>query len=135
MHRGAPLIRQKPKDLAAAGIQWVPRTTGTDGGVPVLADGRRLEVSNVIWCTGFTPGMSWLDRPIFDADGEPRHERGLVPEEPGLSFVGLHFLYSMSSTMIHGVGRDAERIAKAIAARSSARAPRERRSSAVAAML
>jgi len=31
--------------------------------------------------------------------------------------VGLHFLYAFSSTMIHGVGRDARRVAEAIAAR------------------
>ncbi len=41
--------------------------------------------------------------------------RGVVRDEPGLYFVGLHFLYAMSSTMIHGVGRDAEYVAKAIA--------------------
>jgi putative flavoprotein involved in K+ transport len=40
-----------------------------------------------------------------------------VPDEPGLYFVGLHFLYSLSSTMIHGVARDAERIADTIQAR------------------
>ncbi len=124
--QGAPLIRQKPKDLAAAGIQQVPRTTGTKGGLPVLADGRVLEVTNVIWCTGFKPGVPWLDRPVFEPDGEPRHHRGLVPDEPGLSFVGLHFLYSMSSTMIHGVGRDAERIASAVAARQPAPSPAAR---------
>ena len=45
------------------------------------------------------------------SDGEPVHERGVVPGEPGLYFVGLHFLYAMSSTMIHGVGRDAEHVA------------------------
>ncbi|HSB53373.1 MAG TPA: hypothetical protein VLD58_03420, partial [Gemmatimonadales bacterium] len=32
-----------------------------------------------------------------------------------LGFVGLHFLYAMSSGMIHGVGRDAEYLADAIA--------------------
>jgi putative flavoprotein involved in K+ transport len=77
--------------------------------------------------------MSWLDRPVFEADGEPRHLRGLVAEEPGLSFVGLHFLYSMSSTMIHGVGRDAERIASAIAARKGATEPVSRRPAPLAA--
>jgi putative flavoprotein involved in K+ transport len=52
--------------------------------------------------------------PIFDEKGDPRHDRGVVAEAPGLYFVGLHFLYSLSSTMIHGVGRDAERIARTI---------------------
>jgi putative flavoprotein involved in K+ transport len=42
-----------------------------------------------------------------------------VTSHPGLYFVGLHFLYAFSSTMIHGVGRDAERIASHVAARAS----------------
>jgi putative flavoprotein involved in K+ transport len=41
----------------------------------------------------------------------------VVEDVPGLYFVGLKFLYSVSSEQIHGVGRDAARIADAIAAR------------------
>ena len=112
--QGGPLIRVKPKDLAAAGVQRVPRTAGARDGRPVLEDGRVLDVANVIWCTGFHPGLSWVDLRVFDGHGEPVHERGIVAREPGLNFVGLHFLYAMSSTMIHGVSRDAEHIVKAI---------------------
>ena len=84
----------------------------------MLDDGRVLDVTNVVWCTGFHPGFSWIDLPVLGVGGdEPMHERGLVPREPGLYFVGLAFLYSFSSIMIHGVGRDAERIAAAIAFR------------------
>ena len=114
--KGGPLIRVKPKDLAAAGVERVPRTLGVKNGLPVLEDGRVLEVANVIWCTGFHPGFSWIDLPVLK-DGEPVHHRGVVADAPGLYFVGLHFLYAMSSTMIHGVGRDAEHIAGTIAAR------------------
>jgi putative flavoprotein involved in K+ transport len=117
--RGGPLIRVKPEDLVAAGVERAPRVTGVRDGKPVLADGRTLDVTNVIWCTGFTPGLSWIDlpNPVYGADGEPLHDGGIVPREPGLYFVGLHFLYSLSSTMIHGVERDAERIADTIRAR------------------
>ena len=114
---GGPLIRQRPKELLAAGVRRVGRTTGVRDGQPVLADGTVLPVANVIWCTGFHPGMSFLDIPVLDAAGEPVHERGLVEAHPGLYFVGLHFLYALSSTMIHGVARDAERIVRAIAER------------------
>ena len=38
--------------------------------------------------------------------------------EPGLYFVGLHFLHAFSSTMIHGIARDAKRIVDAIGLRS-----------------
>jgi putative flavoprotein involved in K+ transport len=54
---------------------------------------------------------------VFDEHGEPKQTRGVVPNEPGLYFVGPHFLYSASSTMIHGIGRDAARVAEAIARR------------------
>jgi putative flavoprotein involved in K+ transport len=116
---GGPLIRVKPKDLAAAGVERVPRMAGVEGGLPVLDDGRVLEVANVIWCTGFDPGFEWIDLPVFEGE-EPLHESGIVPSEPGLYFVGLHFLHALSSAMIHGVGRDAERIARHIAARAPA---------------
>ncbi|HEX3234018.1 MAG TPA: NAD(P)-binding domain-containing protein [Gemmatimonadales bacterium] len=115
--RGAPLIRVKPKDLAAAGVERVPRTVGTKNGLPVLEDGRVLEVTNVIWCTGFHPGFSWIDLPVLEQDGEPVQYRGVVTDQPGLYFVGLHFLYAMSSTMIHGAERDAKHVADAIASR------------------
>jgi putative flavoprotein involved in K+ transport len=115
--KGGPLIRTRPRELAAAGIERVARVSGVKNGVPVLEDGRTLEPANVVWCTGFHPGFSWIDLPVFDSDGEPKQERGMAIGEPGLYFVGLHFLYAFSSTMIHGVGRDADRVAATIAAR------------------
>lgn len=119
MREGTPLIRIKPKDMKAAGIQRVPRVTGVRDALPLLEDGRVLNVTNVIWSTGFHPGFDWIKLPVH-GDHEPSHEKGIVAEEPGLYFVGLHFLYSMSSSMIHGVGRDAARIVKHLASRKPA---------------
>lgn len=123
--QGNPLIRVKLRDLAALGVERVPRITGVRDGQPLLDDGRTLDVSNVIWCTGFHPGLSWIDLDVFADDGRPKQERGVASGVPGLYFVGLHFLYSMSSSMIHGVGRDAGHVAHAVAtalARESERA-------------
>ncbi|MEO8292053.1 MAG: NAD(P)-binding domain-containing protein [Actinomycetota bacterium] len=111
----APLIRVKPKDLVAAGVERVPRVVGVKDGLPLLEDGRALEVANVVWCTGFGPGFSWIDLPVLGEQEEPLHERGIVATQPGLYFVGLKFLYSATSDTITGVGRDAERVAKHIA--------------------
>jgi putative flavoprotein involved in K+ transport len=116
LHSGEPLVRTKPRDLVAAGIKRVPRVVRIEGGLPVLEDGRVLDVSNVIWCTGFNSGFSWIDLPVFDANGDAKHDSGVVASEPGLYFVGLKFLYAASSAAIHGVGRDAARIAGRIGA-------------------
>jgi putative flavoprotein involved in K+ transport len=110
--RGIPLGRVRRKDLAAAGIERVPRMSGTRKGFPVLEDGRVLEVSNVIWCTGLTPHHDWIDLSLPTNNGVPIHDRGVVEACPGLYFVGLPFLYSLSSALVlvGGVGRDAEYI-------------------------
>ena len=109
-----PLVRVKPQDLVNAGIERVSKVVGVRDGRPLLADDRVLNAKNVIWCTGYHPGFSWIDLPIFGADGQPMHESGIVTQVPGMYFVGLHYLYSMTSATVVGVGRDAERVAKAI---------------------
>jgi putative flavoprotein involved in K+ transport len=108
LSKGAPLVRVKPKDLVAAGVERVVRIGGVKNGRPVTEDGRVLEVNNVIWCTGYRPGFSWIDLPILGERQEPIHERGVVSSEPGLYFVGLHFLYSLGSETLPGHKRDAK---------------------------
>jgi putative flavoprotein involved in K+ transport len=120
LSHAAPLVRAKPKDLAAAGIERVPRVVGVRDGRPLLEDQGVLEVANVIWCTGFGPDFSWIDLPVL-GEQEPLHHRGIVANEPGLYFVGLFFLYAMSSGFLPGVGRDAEHIAKHITSREPTR--------------
>lgn len=120
--QAAPLVRVKPKTLLAAGVERVPRVAGVRDGKPMLADGRVLDVNSVIWCTGYKPGFSWINLPIFDERGRPKHESGIVREIPGMYFVGLHYLYAMSSATLLGVGRDAERIVKEVARRPTAAA-------------
>lgn len=109
--RAGPVVRVKPKDLLTAGIERVPRVVGVENGLPVVGDGRRLDVANVIWCTGFRPNFCWIDLPVFGSEEypvEPRHRRGIVHDMPGLYFVGLFFLYALSSSLLGGVGRDAK---------------------------
>lgn len=121
---GLPLARVRPADLLAAGVERIhARTVGVRNGLPVLDDGRALDVTNVIWCTGFQPDFGWINLPIFDADGEPRHERGVVATAPGLYFIGLFFLSAVTSSLVGGVGRDAAYITGQIALRASMELP------------
>jgi putative flavoprotein involved in K+ transport len=115
---GGPNVWVKRSDLSDRGVERVlDRVTGVQHGRPVLADGRELEVANVVWCTGFRQVFDWIDLPIFGTDGWPREMRGVVPEAPGLLFCGLAFQYAFSSTVLPGVGRDAAYVAKQIEAR------------------
>lgn len=120
-----PLIRRRTKDLAAAGIERVPRVVGVSDGLPVFEDGRTLDVPNVIWCTGYRYEFSWIDLPAFQTDGEPIHTRG-VSREPGLYFVGLSFQYSATSEVLPGRGRDADFVVDHLVSRSRSTRERER---------
>ena len=117
--RGIPLGRVRRSDIAAAGIERVPRTAGVLDGYPVLEDGRVLDVTNVIWSTGFIADFSWIDLPVFTENGYPMHKRGVVQSQPGLYFMGLLFLDTLSSALVGGVGRDAAHIACQIETRRS----------------
>ena len=108
----APLVRVKPKDLEAAGAHRVGKITGARDGRPVTEEGEVLDVRNVIWCTGYRPGFSWIDLPVFGDHQEPTHDRGVVGSEPGLYFVGLHFLYAAASDTVTGMPRDVRHVMK-----------------------
>jgi putative flavoprotein involved in K+ transport len=85
----------------------------------VLEDGRILDVATVVWCTGFACDFAWIDLPVFDEDGMPLHARGVVRSEPGLYFLGLYFLYGLSSQLVGGAARDAEHVVADIASHAT----------------
>lgn len=115
---GGPLIRYKNADLRDVGVDRIEgRMVGTQDGLPELDDGRVLEVTNVVWATGFRQDFGWIKLPIVGEDGWPREERGVVPDAPGLYFVGLAFQYSFGSMLFVGVGQDAEHVAGHLAGR------------------
>ena len=62
------------------------------------------------------PGFSWIDLPVF-VDGHLQHDRGVVASQPGLYFVGLHFLHALWSGQIQCMGRDAKHTVEMIAKR------------------
>jgi len=112
----SPLIRLTESDLLAAGIERAPRTQDVSDGQPRLADGRVLDVAAVVWATGYRSDYSWIELPIFDADGYPVHHRGVIAGQPGLYFLGLPFQHTLVSEMIAGEVFDAGYVAEQIAA-------------------
>lgn len=112
--RGTPLGRIRRQTLAEAGIELTPRVSGIHAGKPQLEDHRGLPVEAVIWATGFQPDYKWIHLPVFDENGYPRHTRGVVPDAPGLYFLGLQFQTSIRSSLLGGVGTDACYIVKQI---------------------
>lgn len=113
--KGTPLVRVTPEALAQAGVRRVPKLAGVRRGLPV-AEGL-LDVESVLWCTGYSREWPWLKLPVLDSNGSPRHHRGVVEGEPGLYFLGLPFLYAPPSSLIGGVGFDAEHVVDVISQR------------------
>jgi putative flavoprotein involved in K+ transport len=119
---GGPLLRVKRAHLDAAGVERTEsRVAGVRDGMPLLDDGRVLDVASVVWCTGFGKDVGWIDMPVLGEDGWPEQDRGAAAGIPGLYFVGLPFLYAFTSMLTGGVGRDGARVAAQIAARAEAK--------------
>jgi putative flavoprotein involved in K+ transport len=117
-HGGDALIGIPERALTDAGVVRVGRLTEVRGGLPVCPGDRRGEVLQprvVVWCTGFAPDYSWIDLPVLDERGAPRHRRGVATDAPGLYFVGLRFQHRMTSSLLGGVGADATFVAEQVA--------------------
>ncbi len=67
-------------------------------------------VSTVIWCTGFTGDLSWVQAPIRDDHGFPRHS-GCASPIPGMWFIGFPWLTRRRSGILHGIPADANTVA------------------------
>jgi putative flavoprotein involved in K+ transport len=113
---GDALIGLPERVLSGAGVTRVGRVTGERGGLPVCVD-EVLQPRIVLWCTGFSADYGWIDLPVFDERGRPRHYRGVSADVPGLFFAGLRFQHRLSSSLIGGVGADAAVTAEQIARR------------------
>ncbi|MDF2997941.1 MAG: family flavin-dependent oxidoreductase [Xanthobacteraceae bacterium] len=77
-------------------------------------------ITSIVWCIGFKPDFRWLDAPVFNGSGHPKHRRGVTSEE-GIYFIGLPWLHTWGSGRFGSVGRDAEFIVSHMAERMDAR--------------
>ena len=121
-------------DTAYAGFLSAAREFAAHGAADDLADdeladhaGRPAAVSEVgsldlgserictiIWATGYAYDFGWVKAPVLDDAGRPVQRRG-VTRTPGLYFLGLHWMHTIKSGLLSGVGNDAEYLADHIA--------------------
>lgn len=111
---GDLVLRPTYKKMIKAGVKRVGRTVGVKNNLPLLDNGNTLDVRNIVWCTGFRHNFKWINLDIFDDSGYPLHNRGIIGKLPGIYFLGLHFQHTISSSLLGGVGKDAEFIANHI---------------------
>lgn len=78
----------------------------------------RSNITAVVWATGFRSDFGWVDVPVFDPRGRPRHQRGVSPLK-GLYFLGLPWLHTWGSARFSGVAADAEYLGGVIAERAA----------------
>jgi len=67
----------------------------------------------VIWTTGFRPDYGWVHADVCDDMGFPIQTDGRT-KVPGLYFMGVHFMRKLKSSILHGVGEDAQVVAEQI---------------------
>jgi putative flavoprotein involved in K+ transport len=101
------LIEKKDMDLSEDDQPELH--AGYDTEVITELDLNTAGITSVIWATGYNYGFSWIDFPVFDDVGYPVTERGIT-DQPGLYFVGLHFLHTRESGLLSGVGADAAHV-------------------------
>ena len=102
-----------PLDPAARKIEPDPDCVTN----PILSlDLAEAGITSIIWATGYSADYSWLkiDAGAFDAQGKPRHHRG-VSVEPGIYFLGLPWQSRRGSSFVWGVWHDAKHLADRIA--------------------
>ncbi|MDI2036773.1 flavin-containing monooxygenase [Paenarthrobacter nitroguajacolicus] len=104
--------------IAAAGLDAPEQSpVPEDDWLPVepvqvnLAD---AGITAVLWASGYKLDFAFADLPLVDEWGYPKHARG-VAEIPGLFVVGLPWLTRHYSSIVGGVGLDAEYVAGRVA--------------------
>lgn len=79
---------------------------------PLAWPGRKKGI--VVWCTGFRNTYPFLPADALDEQGTPLQQSGQSTVYNDLFFLGLPNLLRPNSSLVGGVGRDAERIVKLI---------------------
>ena len=73
-------------------------------------DVAKEDIGTVIWTSGYRPDYGWVKVPVFDEMGFPMQTDGRS-KVPGLYFMGVHWMRKGKSSILYGVGEDAEVVA------------------------
>jgi putative flavoprotein involved in K+ transport len=110
------LIGSTPRRMRRRyGVELHGRAVSADGTTVRFDDGGQVDVTGVVWATGFRVDHSWIDLPVFDAGGRLIHRRG-VTQTPGLYFIGMYWQHTRGSALLGWVKDDAEYLAERIEA-------------------
>jgi putative flavoprotein involved in K+ transport len=120
-------LRARPEGIVSGDLARLRSFANVEfiGQALAVQDGNRLQgrhgltppLQAVVWATGYGPAFDWIQVPVFDAAGEPEHERGLTAA-PGLAFLGLPWLSTRSSALMGGAGADARHVVEALLKRT-----------------
>jgi putative flavoprotein involved in K+ transport len=110
------------RELAAQGAaeDLADDQPGDRAGPPVAVreagslDLARERIGTIIWATGYAYDLGWVKAPVLDTAGRPLQRRGIT-RTSGLYFLGLHWMHTIKSGLLSGVGNDAEYLAEHIA--------------------
>jgi putative flavoprotein involved in K+ transport len=107
------LIGSKPRSARRRGVQLRPRATAASAKTVSFEDDTTLDVSAVIWATGYRLDHSFVQAPVFDEQGRVVHRRG-VTDSPGLYFLGLPWQHTRGSALLGWVKDDAAYLSERI---------------------
>ena len=84
------------------------------GPTPATLDLGTEDIRTVIWSTGYTFDLGWVELPVKDDRGAPLHRQG-VTKVAGFYFIGLQYLRKFRSALFWGSGDDAAYLVEKIA--------------------
>ncbi|HEY8402716.1 MAG TPA: NAD(P)-binding domain-containing protein [Cytophagaceae bacterium] len=122
MRKGKDVYANELKQLIKEGKVLIkPFIKSFEDTKVIFTDGTCLEVSTIIWATGFRNKYDWIAIPGAKNDkGELLHRNGISFVD-GLYFIGLPWQTSRGSSLLLGVGRDAQMIVETLLQRDCQR--------------
>lgn len=107
-----PIVGTSIKPLINSGeVLMKPAAVSAKENMVTFADGSFGTFDTIIWCTGYRPDYGFIALPdALNTDGAPFHSAGISTTIDNLGFLGLKWLRSRGSSLVGGVGKDAEAI-------------------------